>query len=254
MSAKIEFPDSNEFVKQLKQDLPNAVRFAAKFTLDRLAYSGVVKAERQIKRKMITRNKYTVGNRPGQKGIKYNKAKPRRNMSLIFSEFGATTDRKYLAKQEEGFKDRGSVPTKAARTSKKYNRTTKKAAYFNKMKVRNLSDYKGKGKGSVKRTRAMLYMAYKSGFGLPNSSNFFSIENNQYHGFKKGLYQFTTKGTRKNNAYPGLKKMYYGKGTTNPTRHGKHWMRDALGQFKQQEIDAIFAQESKRQLKKHGLI
>ena len=266
MSAKIEFPDSNEFVKQLKQDLPNAVRFAAKFTLDRLAYSGVVKAERQIKRKMITRNKYTVGNRPGQKGIKYNKAKPRRDMSLIFSEFGATTDRKYLAKQEEGFKDKGSVPINTARASGKYNKVTRKKNYFGTMKVKSLKDFRGKGnsrrslrefvtgyKGKTRRTRVMLYMAHKAGFGKKGSSDFFSIKNNQYHGFKKGLFQFANNSTKKG-AYPNLRKMYQGRGVSNPTRYGKHWMRDALGQFKQQEIDAIFVQESKRQLKKHGLI
>jgi hypothetical protein len=97
-------------------------------------------------------------------------------------------------------------------------------------------------------------MSYKAGFGAPNSSNFFVIGNNQYHGFKKGLYQFTTKTARKNNAYPGLKKMYYGKGTTNPTRHGKHWMRDTMKSFDQNHIDQIFAQESKKQLKRFDLI
>jgi hypothetical protein len=174
-------------------------------------------------------------------------------MNLIFSEFGATTDRKYLERQEDGYKDRGAVPINTARVSTQYKRVTSKNYYFSKMKVRNLSDYKGKGVGKLKRTRAMLYMAYKDGFGLPGSSKFFSLENNQYHGFKKGLFQFTSK-TNEKGAYPNLKKMYQGRGVSNPTRHGKHWMRDALKSFDQNHIDQIFVQESEKQLKRYGLL
>lgn len=255
MSVKIDFPNSNEFVKKLKKDMPNAMRFAAASTLTRIAFSGVKKSERAIKKGMNLRNKYTVGNKTGNRGIRYNRAKPRRNMNLIFSEFGALKSRDYLADQHDGFRHKGIVPAKAARTSKKYDRRIRKKNYLRAMAVKKVKDYKGKGKGNPRRARAMLYMAYKSNFGLPGSSDFFYLKKNQYNNFKAGFYQFARKRPNKAaNSYPHLKKFFHGKKTTNMTRYGKPWLKKALEKFTQKEIDLIFLEETKKQLKRHNLI
>jgi len=255
MSAKITFPNSDKFVKQLKNDIPDAARFAAANTISRLAYAGVVKSERSIKRKMKLRNKYTVGNKPATRGIKYNRAKPRRNMSLIHAEFGAIKSRSYLADQEEGFTHKGVTPANTSRTGKKYGRRINKKNYLDNMKVRGLKSYKGKGIGKTKRMRAMFYLAHKEGYGHPGTNQFFYVKNGEYNNFKEGFFQFARKSPRKKNySYPNLKKFFHGKNTRKKTRYGQHWMSEAIGTFSQTEVDKIFSQEAKKQLKRQNLI
>jgi hypothetical protein len=268
MSVKIDFDNSNKFVKQLKKDIPDAVRFAASFTLNDLAYSGVKKAERQIKKKMTLRNKHTVGNKPASRGVKFNRSKPRRDMSLQFSEFGATTEYDYLKEQNDGFKHKGIQPLDKSRTGNSHHRTLRKKNYLRAMSVKSLKDYRGPGttkglrgifsktnKNSVRRWRALLFLAYRKGYGLPGSSQFFYIEKNSYHGFNEGYFQFASKSPKKKKfAYPHLKKFFHGKGVKNTARYGQKWMDAALKKFTQAEINKSFADNSKKQLKKHGLI
>ena len=252
MSAKINFKNNKEFRKKLLKDVPSAYRFAAANALSELAYSGVIKAEREIKKSMNLRSKHIVGNKPGSRAVKYNRAKPRRNLNLIYSEFGATKDYSYLKDQEKGFRHNDTVPAKAARTSKNYNKRIRKINYFNRMKIKQISS-KYNGKTPLKKTRAMLYLSYKKKFGKIGSNQFFYFENKQFHNFKSGFFQFVG-GTSKYYQYPRLKKIYHGKNTTKTKRPAKKWLQKSINKFTQKEVDQKFEKNAKQQLKRFKLI
>ena len=244
-----------ELENVFKKQFPNYVRFAVANTLTAAAYKGMTNSEKWLHKKWITRNKFLLGGGPGKGAIKFKRAKPSHDLSTIWSAYGSpknvgNKNFEFLEDQEEGFKAKGSIPTKKARTSKSYK---KKIASKNKRKKQNILTLSSirMALGKTWKPNLMvirgLRLLHKRNFALPGSNQFFYMHDNQFLNFGAGLYQFSKRNIPNklsksgfNLQFPNVKKMFIAGSENDPDRKAAHWMKKSSLLLKQSEINKMF--------------
>lgn len=247
-ALNVKIVNEKETKKFLTQDIPDYTRFAVANTASRVVFLGLEKSEAQFRRDFILRNKFIVGTAPGKGALKFTRAIPHHDISKITASWGSpekrgSADLSFLEEQEEGFTHKGVVPTEAARTSKSRAKRIRKANYMSKMAVRSL------GVNDLKTRVIFFKKAFKEGFGLPGSNQFFYMKDNQYApGWSAGFYQFSRKTPPgKEFVYPNLRRIYYDGPKVEKRRRAKKWMEKSKNTITQADIDRIYKDEFNKQ-------
>lgn len=234
-----------------KNQFPNHARFAIANTASRVAFEGVKRAENKMRNDFILRNNYLVSSAPGRGAVKFNRAIPHHNISLINSSWGSpdkigARDYSFLEDQETGFTHYGVVPTQQARISKSQRKRIKRINYLQGMNIRKPDDIGSiSSQNAMGKTWAMLRKAYRDGFGLPGSKQFFYLEKSELPGgMTSGFYQFKRSTPSGDNDFPEWKKIYHD--VDNSRRKAVHWMEESKNTFTQSDIDKIFTEEARK--------
>ena len=241
------------------ETVPNSVRFAVANACTKVVFLGLERSERQIRDDFILRGGYVVGKSPGKGAIKYQKAIPHHDLSQISASWGSvdkmgSRDYSFMEDQEEGFaNEKKPVPNPATirRGGTKTGKVSK-AYYLKNAQIKKLSELPGSGKND-KMTRVFkLSRAYRQGFGLPGSNQFFSFSDGEYApGWSGGLFQFgQTAPPRDDLFYPNVKRLYY-----NPSgksgekrRRARKWMEKSQNTITQADLERLYFQEFDNQL------
>ena len=257
-NLSIKIKNKKEFKKYLSNGVPNAERFAVAGTASRIVFLGLKKSEKQMDKDFILRNKLVVGSTPGKGALKFNKAIPHHDINKITASWGSpekkgSADISFLEDQEEGFTNKAPVPAATSRTSKTIKKRVKKKNYFKNMQVMRESRI-GSSKAQTigGRVRHMLKEAFKIGFGLPGSNQFFYLKDDEYSaGWEAGFFQFSRSappGSGYN--FPNIRRLFYTGKKAEKRRRARHWMEKSKNKITQSEIEKIYNQEADKSFTK----
>jgi len=249
MEFKATIKNDSEIRQTLSRDFPNFARFAIANTASRVAFLGMEKSETEMRRDFTLRNKYVVSSKPGGGALKFNRAIPHHDIDKIESSWGSPSkqgrrDYEFLEEQEDGFKHSGPVPTERARTAKNQRKKVRTAFLFRQMALRRPSDVGTvKANDPLAQTWAMLRNAYKDGYGLPGSNQFFYMRKSELPtGMTSGWFQFVSSSPKSGNTFPKWKQIYYdGK---NERRSATHWMENSKNKITQSDIEKFYKDEA----------
>ncbi len=255
MANKTTKVSPKELKKLFHKDFPNYIRFAVANTLTAAVYKGMTYSEKWLYKNWITRNKFLLGGGPGKGAIKFNKAKPSHDVGTIWASWGSpksvgSKNFEFMEDQEDGFRVKGSVPTKQARTSKNYKKKIPSRNRRRKQNIRELAKVRvalGRNwKPGLMEIRA-LRLLHQQSFALPGSNQFIHMQDNQFLNFGSGLYQFAKKKVPNKLSksgfklqFPNLKKMYISGTEKKPDRKAANWMKKSSLQLKQSDLDKMF--------------
>jgi|WetSurMetagenome_2_1015567.scaffolds.fasta_scaffold02367_18 hypothetical protein len=250
--------DAKDFFQKI---LPDSVRFSVANTCTRAVYSGMEASENEIRDDFILRGGYVVGKKPGRGAIKYDKAIPSHDIDKISARWGSVDkvgakDYSFMQKQEEGFTNETKpVPDAAtARSGGTEQGKVQRKNYINGADIKKLKDFASglNGKSDIARRVIAMKRAYKQGYGLPGSSQFFSFDDDEYAAkWEGGLFQFgQNEPPRSGLRYPNVKRLYYNPEGKNKSkrRRAVRWMQKSKNKIKQTEIDKFYAEEMNKQL------
>ncbi len=247
----VSIKNETDTKKMFKQDFPNYARFAIANTASRVAFLGVEKAEDEMRKDFFLRNKFVVSTSPGKGAVKFNKAIPHHDISKIKSSWGSpekagSRDYSFLEEQEEGFTHEGMIPiAENARTSKSEKKPIKRAARRYQLEVMSNRGFPGDTEQA--KTRVFLKEAFKNGFGLPGSKQYFYLKKGDLNKWSEGLYQFKSSAiTKPGNRFPNVKQIYTNNKNDNRRRKAKHWMENSKNKITQSEIERIYFEEARR--------
>ena len=254
----IKIKNKKEVKKYLDSGLPNAVRFAVANTASRTVFLGLKKSEKQMDKDFILRNKLLVSSAPGKGALKFNRAIPHHDISKITASWGSpekkgSADLGFLEDQEEGFTNTAAVPAAVSRTSKSIKKRVKKKNYFKNMQVMRSSRI-GSSKAQTigGKVRHMLKEAFKMGFGLPGSNQFFYLKDDEYAPrWEAGFFQFSRSSTPGSQyKFPNIRRLFYTGKKAEKRRRAKHWMERSKNKITQAEIEKLYNEEANKSFTK----
>lgn len=241
----VKIRNRKEFQTTLKKTWPDFTRFAVANTASRVAFLGMEKSENEWRRDFTLRNKFLISSKPGKGALKFNRAIPHHDLNKIKSSWGSPEKRgasslEFLEDQEEGFTQRKFTPAINARVSKNEAKKIKTNLRRNAIEIMSSGGFPGKNK----RQQMVFFMrqAFLNSFAMPGSKQFIYIHDNEFGGFREGLYQFKSRNLS-GGQFPRIRAIYYKRDKRGQKRKATHWMKNSANAFRQTEIDRIYAQE-----------
>ena len=232
------------------KQFPDYTRFATANTASRVAFLGMEKSNDQFSRSFNLSNKYLRGSGPGKGVLKFNRAIPHHDLDRIISSWGSpykrgSTSLDFLDEQETGFKHKGMVPTKNAYPGRNQKKGIKRALARNAINVKGTRGFpRGIAANNQQRTLFAVRQLYLSGFASPNSKQFIYLrKEDQFFGFREGMYQFTGSSPRAGMQFPHLKMIYAKDDKKGKSRKATNWMEKSSKAISQNDIDKIYKQE-----------
>lgn len=262
LPLKIDIKNEREFKQMLAKGFPDSTRFAVSNAATRIVFHGMERSEEQIRDDFILRGSFVVGKSPGKGAVKYEKAIPHHDLSKIVASWGSvdkagSKDYGFMEKQEEGFVNENKpVPNpKESRRGGSQAGKVLKAVYLKGAVIRRLSDF-GSAIGSATVARVVrLRNAFKQGFGLPGSNQFFAMDDGEYApAWSGGLFQFSGVEPPRNDLfYPNMRRLFYDpKGKSGEKRRrARHWMEKSANKITQGEIEKLYTEEFNKQLERN---
>ena len=241
----VKIRNRKEIQRTIKKDWPDFTRFAVANTASRVAFLGMEKSEDEFRRRFTLRNKFLISSKPGKGALKFNRAIPHHNINKIESSWGSPEKRgsgslEFLEDQEEGFTQRKFTPAINARVSKNEAKKIKTNLRRNAIEIMSSGGFPGKNK----RQQMVFFMrqAFLNSFAMPGSKQFIYIHDNEFGGFREGLYQFKSRNLS-GGQFPRIRAIYYKQDKRGQKRKATHWMKNSANAFKQTEIDRIYGKE-----------
>jgi hypothetical protein len=246
MSVKATIVNEREAHLYFNEYIPDSTRFAMANTASRIAFLGIEKSNKQFRQEFDLSNKYLTGSAPGKGVLKFNRAIPHHNLNKIESSWGVppkrgNTDLDFLEDQETGFTHKGMVPTKNAYPGRDGKKAIKRNLRRYNIEIMNTAGLPGK----TVQQRALFFLrqAYLNRFAMPGSKQFLYIRPREFNNFSEGMYQFTSGSPVLGGQFPKMRMIYAKNDKVNKRRKATHWMQESANDFKQSEIDKIYADE-----------